>query len=77
VNNLQVTNATERGIELRAMMSAANSPKTWDLRVDIREGLLKYLQKYHPESLPRTRIAMVPDNNGQESAAKSLDNLNP
>ncbi|MBL7472761.1 mechanosensitive ion channel family protein [Robertkochia sediminum] len=77
VNNLQVTNATEKGVELRAMMSASNSPKTWDLRVDIREGLIKYLQKNHPESLPRTRIALVPDNHEQGAAAQLPDNLNP
>lgn len=77
VNNLQVTNATERGIELRAMMSASNSPKTWDLRVDIREGLIKYLQKNHPESLPRTRIALVPDNHGQDTTVKLPNHLNP
>lgn len=71
VNNLQVTNATEKGIELRAMMSAANSPKTWDLRVDIREGLIKYLQQHHPQSLPKTRVTMVPGND------KTSDLSNP
>ena len=52
---LQVTGASERSIELRALVSAANSPDAWDLRCDIREGLVRYLQDNHPECLPRLR----------------------
>lgn len=77
VNNLQVTDTSESGIELRALMSASNSPKTWDLRVDIREGLIKYLQKNHPESLPRTRISLVPDNNEKQHQAEYPKNTTP
>ncbi|MDA1325061.1 MAG: mechanosensitive ion channel [Proteobacteria bacterium] len=52
---LQVTNAMERTIELRALISARNSPDAWDLRCDVREGLIFYLQQHHPECLPRIR----------------------
>jgi small-conductance mechanosensitive channel len=51
---LQVTAATERTLELRALMSAADSPSTWELRCEVREKLLAYLQ-HHPHSLPRLR----------------------
>jgi small-conductance mechanosensitive channel len=57
---LQVTNATDRTIEIRALMSAADSPTAWDLRVHVREMLITFLQKHHPGSLPRTRIEMAP-----------------
>jgi small-conductance mechanosensitive channel len=57
VNILQVTNAGERTIEVRALMSASNSGNAFDLRCDIREGLIKYVQENFPGSLPLTRLA--------------------
>ncbi|MBU4251381.1 MAG: mechanosensitive ion channel family protein [Candidatus Omnitrophica bacterium] len=58
VNVLQVTNATDKTIELRALMSAADSPTAWDLRCEVREKLLEFLQQRFPECLPRIRIEM-------------------
>jgi len=52
---LQVTNATEHTLELRALMSAPDSGKAWDLRCHVRERLISFLQKRYPESLPKTR----------------------
>ena len=63
VNVLQVTDAKENTLEIRALMSAANSPAAWDLRVYVREHLIDFLQKNYPESLPRTRVTMVPKEN--------------
>lgn len=77
VNNLQVTDANEKGVEIRAMMSASNSPKTWDLRVDIREGLIKFLQEHHPESLPRKRVILVSSNEETSNNQRSEINTNP
>ncbi len=56
VNVLQVTNATEQTMEVRALMSAKNSPTAWDLRVFIREGLITFIQENYPDALPKTRI---------------------
>lgn len=56
VNVLQVTNATDKTIELRALMSAADSPTLWDLRCEVREKLLGFLQQRFPECLPRMRV---------------------
>lgn len=56
VNVLQVTDAKEYGVEVRALMSAKDSPTAWDLRVFIREKLIEFIQKEYPESLPRTRV---------------------
>ncbi|MEA3368972.1 MAG: mechanosensitive ion channel [Candidatus Ratteibacteria bacterium] len=58
VNVLQVTNATAQTIEIRALMSAADSPTAWNLRCEVREKLLEFLQKSFPECLPRTRIEL-------------------
>lgn len=52
---LQVTNATEHTTELRALMSAPDSPKAWDLRCHVREKLIEFLQERHPHSWPKTR----------------------
>lgn len=52
---LQVTNATDRTVELRALMSAANSGAAWDLRCQVREQLLAYIRQHHPQALPRLR----------------------
>ena len=57
---LQVTNATERTVELRALVSARNSSDAWDLRCDVREGLILFLQRHHPECLPRVRAELDP-----------------
>lgn len=56
---LQVTNCTDRTIELRALMSAADSQTSWDLRCYVREKLILFLQREHPESLPRTRAEVA------------------
>jgi len=52
---LVVTDATERTMTLRALMSAADSSKAWDLRCRVREKLIDYLQREHPDALPRLR----------------------
>ena len=52
---LQVTNATERTVELRALVSAGNSSDAWELRCGVREGLIAFLQRDYPQSLPRLR----------------------
>ena len=56
VAKIQVTNTTEKTVELRALVSAENASNAWDLRCLVREGLLVYLQQHFPESLPRIRL---------------------
>ena len=53
---LQVTNASEHTMELRALMSACDSGTSWDLRCEVRERLIQFLQERYPDSLPRTRV---------------------
>lgn len=59
VNVLQVTDAKERTIEVRALASAADSSRAWNLRCEVREKLVAFLQQHHPASLPRLRTAFV------------------
>jgi small-conductance mechanosensitive channel len=56
---LQVTNASEHTIELRALMSAPHSSAAWDLRCYVREKLIAFLQERYPQSLPRTRAEIT------------------
>jgi len=55
---LQVTNASEHTIELRALMSAADAPTTWNLRCEVREKLLAFIREKHPDCLPRVRAEL-------------------
>jgi small-conductance mechanosensitive channel len=56
---LQVTNATEQTLELRALMSAEDAGSAWDLRCHVREKLLSFVQQNYPQSLPRVRAEMA------------------
>lgn len=52
---LQVTDACQTTMQLRALMDARNSSDAWDLRCLVREKLIDYIQKNHPDSLPKYR----------------------
>jgi small-conductance mechanosensitive channel len=54
---LQVTDTKPNTIEVRALVSSANAEKNFDLRCEVREGLIEFLRSRYPESLPRVRIA--------------------
>jgi small-conductance mechanosensitive channel len=61
INIVQVTNASERTIEVRALMSSSSSGNAFDLRCDVREGLIKFVQENYPQCLPITRLTGSPD----------------
>lgn len=56
VNVLQVTDTNENTVEMRALMSAIDSPTAFDLRVYVREHLIRFLQQNYPDSMPRSRV---------------------
>lgn len=58
VNVIQVTDLSEKTMELRALVSAKDSPTAWDLRVYIREKLVEFIQENYPNSLPRSRVVL-------------------
>lgn len=53
---LQVTDATERTVQLRALMSAKDGPTAFELRCEVREKLIEFIRREFPDSLPRVRI---------------------
>jgi hypothetical protein len=42
-------------VELRALMSAADSSNAWNLRCEVREKLIEFIQKNYPHGLPKVR----------------------
>ncbi|MFC1739559.1 mechanosensitive ion channel family protein [Planctomycetota bacterium] len=52
---LQVTSTSDRTIELRALMSAPDASTGWNLRCEVREKVVEFIQKKYPKSLPKLR----------------------
>jgi small-conductance mechanosensitive channel len=55
VVNVQVSDAKESTIEVRILVSANSAPAAWDLRCEMREKLVDFLQREYPQALPRRR----------------------
>lgn len=55
---LQVTNTSERAVELRALMSAADASLAWNLRCEVREKLVEFIRRDYPHALPRLRAEL-------------------
>ncbi|MGH8150117.1 MAG: mechanosensitive ion channel family protein [Steroidobacteraceae bacterium] len=56
--NLQVSDASDRTMQLRVLATSADSSKSWDLRCEIREKFIAYIQGHHPGSLPQVRAEL-------------------
>jgi small-conductance mechanosensitive channel len=69
---LQVTDTDKDTMTLRGLMSARTSPRAWDLRCEVREKLLVWLQAEYPGALPRLRGELdmrTHDNSGKDGAS--------
>ena len=73
VQVLQVIDTTEETMQLRALMSAKNSPTAWDLRCEIREKMIRWLQENHAGALPRRRGQLQMDQTEIELSPTSDD----
>ncbi|MFD0795271.1 mechanosensitive ion channel family protein [Mucilaginibacter litoreus] len=73
VGILQVTDARENTLELRALVSARNSSMAFDLRCYIRENLIKFLAENYPGSLPKTRYELNNDHLAQKRMSQKPD----
>jgi small-conductance mechanosensitive channel len=74
VQVVQVTDANERAMQLRVLVSSANSGLNFDLRCRVREGLLNFVNERYPQFLPRTRAEMSAE---RESNAGELPGWTP
>jgi len=59
VCGLQVTNLTDRAMELRCLVSSAGSSQLFDLRCLVRERMVEFLRENYPRALPATRVSML------------------
>jgi small-conductance mechanosensitive channel len=57
--NLQVTDTSEHCMQLRALVTAADSSSCWDLRCRIREALIDFIQREYPHYLPHSRLHLM------------------
>ena len=61
VVNLAVTDLTERTMQVRCLISGRNAGQTFDLRCEVREKMIAFLQAELPEALPRDRLDLPGD----------------
>ncbi|MEH3046123.1 mechanosensitive ion channel family protein [Sphingomonas adhaesiva] len=65
--NLQVTDTKPDGsIEVRGLMTAKDASTAFDLRCDVREGLLAYIRAEMPDALLRKRVAYFSPSSKEE-----------
>ena len=55
VQVLQVTDLKESTMEIRMLASASNSGRAFELRCEIREKMIAFVQQRYPDALPRVR----------------------
>lgn len=55
---VQVTDCKPATLEVRALVSAADSGGLWDLRCAVREGLVAFVSREYPDALPQTRASV-------------------
>jgi small-conductance mechanosensitive channel len=59
VSVLQLTEATDRAIQIRVLVSARSSGLAFDLRCRVREALVTFIQREYPDCLPQVRTPQV------------------
>ena len=73
VCGLQVTNLTDRSMELRCLMSSRNSSENFDLRCLVREKMTAWIQQNYPDAFPTTRFTAKSDLTPGQTPEQSED----
>ncbi|HTV08706.1 MAG TPA: mechanosensitive ion channel domain-containing protein [Candidatus Aquilonibacter sp.] len=60
VVGLQVTNLTDRSMEIRCLMSAADSSKAFNLQCLVREEMMDWVREHYPTAFPTARFLARP-----------------
>jgi small-conductance mechanosensitive channel len=68
----QVTDFRSDSVEIRILATAGSAPEAFDLRCEIRELLLSFLQSHYPNSFPKVRNSLMRHRpvNGQVTATE-------
>jgi small-conductance mechanosensitive channel len=72
VAGLQLTDFKEGTMELRLLMSARSSGAAFDLRCEVREKLIDFIQREHPEALPHSRQIAFKSESDADAAPKDM-----
>jgi small-conductance mechanosensitive channel len=56
---IEVVDTNDRAMQFRVLVSALDSPRAWNLRCQIREGLIHFIQRDYSEYLPRVRAEVT------------------
>ena len=67
VNAVQVTNLSEHTMEIRCLMSAANSGDAFNLQCIVREKMIEFIREQYPDAFPRMRYSALQLKNGEEN----------
>jgi small-conductance mechanosensitive channel len=70
-SSVLVTDATGGYVQVRFLVSAEDSSKQWDLRCEVREHMVTWLQKNHPAALPVSRVSLETPESSRKSRLKS------
>jgi len=63
VFNVQITNSNELYKEMRILVSSSDASKNWDLRTEVREKVIDFIQANYPDCFAKVRLNH--DNNFQ------------
>ena len=73
---VQVVDFHDTVMEVRILVSARNSPDAFDLRCEVREKLITFIQQEYPDALPRTRAVLTgPTGPGVAVSARPVEGL--
>jgi small-conductance mechanosensitive channel len=61
----QVTDTDQRSMQVRLLVSAANSGDLFDLRCAVRERMIDFIARRHPHALPHLRAELTHGNDAQ------------
>ncbi|MHA6297209.1 mechanosensitive ion channel family protein [Devosia sp. CAU 1758] len=67
IAHVQVTDLREASLEVRILVTARNAPKAFDLRCEVREKMIAFLQENYPQTLPRVRTLSAETGQDDES----------
>jgi small-conductance mechanosensitive channel len=56
VFNVQITNSNEFYKEMRILVSSSDASKNWDLRTEVREKVIDFIQANYPDCFAKVRL---------------------
>ncbi|MDO8345068.1 MAG: mechanosensitive ion channel [Cellvibrio sp.] len=77
VSNIQVTDTSDKAIQLRILVSSSNASNSWDLRCFLREKLVQFIATNHPDYLPQLRTNYYEDQLMSAKESSPAETTNP